>query len=259
MSFQDIMITIAAENLASAEFNRVGADATRMGSEVKASSTGFHEMSRAAEATTVSLRTTAMAFASIGMMGSMIVSVAEDFGMLDKEAAKQTRTFLNLITLIGAIIRVKHYLATVTGMAASAQAAHTAAVTVNTGAVAGSTVAHAANTSAVVGSTTAKTANVGATISSTIAEKVHTAANIVSAKASWVLNAALAMKIALLTLGVGLVVATAAYMAWLASTTRDAAEAQMEYNESLRYGERAGARRAEEEQYERITRRGGYV
>ena len=253
------MITIAAQNLASAEFQKVGADATRMGGEVKASATGFHEVQRASEATTVSLRTTAMAFASISMMGSMIVSVAEDFGVLDKEAAKQTRTFLHLITLIGAITRVKHYLATVTGAAASAQAAHTAAVAANTGAVAGSTAAHVANTSAVAGSTASKTANVGATISSTIAEKVHAAANILSAKATWVLNAALAMKVALLTLGVGLVIATAAYMAWLASTTRDAASAQMEYNESLQYRQRVGKSRFEEEQYERITRRGGYV
>ena len=259
MSFQDIMVTIAAENLASAEFQRVGADATRMGSQVRESAAGFHEVQRASEATTVSLRTTAMAFVSIGMMGSMIVSVAEDFGVLDKAAAKQTRTFLHLITLVGAIIRVKHYLATVTGAAASAQAAHTAAVAANTGAVAGSTAAHTANATAVAGSTATKTANVGATISSAIAEKVHAAANMISAKATWVLNAALAMKVALLTLGMGLVIATAAYMAWLASTTRDAAEAQMEYNQSLRYRERAGTRRSEEEQYERITRRGGYV
>jgi len=91
------------------------------------------------------------------------------------------------------------------------------------------------------------------------AQKVYTVATMISAKVTWVFNAALAMKIALLTLGVGLIVATAAYMAWLASTTRDAAEAQMEYNESLRHRERAGARRVEEEQYERITRRGGYV
>jgi flagellar basal body-associated protein FliL len=47
------------------------------------------------------------------------------------------------------------------------------------------------------------------------------------------LNSALAMKIALLTLGVGLIAATAAYMAWLASTTRDAASAQADYNAEL--------------------------
>lgn len=89
-----------------------------------------------------------------------------------------------------------------------------------------------------------------------VAQQVYAAATAIAAKITWVLNAALAMKIALLTLGVGLIVATAAYMAWLASTTRDAAEAQTEYNESLRQRERAGAGRTEEERYEYITRRG---
>jgi len=55
-----------------------------------------------------------------------------------------------------------------------------------------------------------------------------------------------------------LIVATAAYMAWLASTTRDAASAQEEYNETLRNREQVGGRREEEDSYERITRRGGY-
>jgi len=88
------------------------------------------------------------------------------------------------------------------------------------------------------------------------AQKVYAVATAIAAKITWVLNAALAMKIALLTLGIGLVVATAAYMAWLAQTTREAADAQMEYNESLRHRERLGVTRAEEERYEYITRRG---
>jgi len=75
----------------------------------------------------------------------------------------------------------------------------------------------------------------------------------IAAAATWVLNSALAMKIALLTLGVGLIAATAAYMAWLASTTRDAASAQAEYNDEL---ERAPSprlvrRAGEEENYRR--------
>jgi len=66
-----------------------------------------------------------------------------------------------------------------------------------------------------------------------VAEKVYTIATSVAAKVTWVFNAALAMKIALLTLGVGLVIATAAYMAWLASTTREAAGAIHDYNAAL--------------------------
>jgi len=91
-----------------------------------------------------------------------------------------------------------------------------------------------------------------------VAQKVYAAATAVAAKVTWAFNAALAMKIALLTLGVGLVVAAAAYMAWLASATRDAASAQEEYNDSLSRQSRVGGRRGEEAEYERITRRGAF-
>jgi len=66
-----------------------------------------------------------------------------------------------------------------------------------------------------------------------LAQKVYAAATSFAAKATWAFNSALAMKIALLTLGVGLIVATAAYMAWLASSTREAAEAMSSYNAEL--------------------------
>jgi len=89
----------------------------------------------------------------------------------------------------------------------------------------------------------------GATSMAQVAQAVSTN---VAAAATWVLNSALAMKIALLTLGVGLVAATAAYMAWLASTTRDAASAQAEYNAELaRASSSRSIRRAGEEEYYR--------
>lgn len=66
-----------------------------------------------------------------------------------------------------------------------------------------------------------------------VAQKIYTAASVLAAKVTWILNAALAMKIALLTLGIGLIAATAAYMGWLASTTRDAASAMSDYNAEL--------------------------
>jgi len=66
-----------------------------------------------------------------------------------------------------------------------------------------------------------------------VAQKVYAAVTAIAAKVTWFLNSALAMKIALLTLGVGLVIATAAYMSWLASSTRDAAQAMSDYNAEL--------------------------
>lgn len=91
-----------------------------------------------------------------------------------------------------------------------------------------------------------------------VAQKVYAVATGIAAKVTWAFNAAVAMKIALLTLGIGLVVAAAAYMSWLASSTRDAASAQEEYNTVLSRQERAGRRRGEEVEYERLTRRGSY-
>jgi len=91
-------------------------------------------------------------------------------------------------------------------------------------------------------------AALGTTTAAQIAQTVSTH---IAAAATWILNAALAMKIALLTLGVGLIVATAAYMAWLASTTRDAASAQAEYNAELEKTPSRSIRRAGEEEYYR--------
>ncbi len=81
--------------------------------------------------------------------------------------------------------------------------------------------------------TAVKWVETAATIKETIAEGAATAAKAVATIATWLLNKALAMKIALLTLGIGLAVATAAYMVWLASSTSDAAKAQEDYNRAL--------------------------
>jgi hypothetical protein len=87
---------------------------------------------------------------------------------------------------------------------------------------------------------------------STVAQVAQTVATHAASAATWLLNSALAMKIALLTLGAGLIVATAAYMSWLASTTRDAASAQREYNAELaRTASSRLIRRAGEDEYYR--------
>jgi len=69
----------------------------------------------------------------------------------------------------------------------------------------------------------------------------------------WAHNASLAAKIALLTLGVGLIAATAAYMGWLAATTREAASAQAQFNEQAERMPSAtkSIQRAGEEYYRR--------
>jgi uncharacterized membrane protein len=49
----------------------------------------------------------------------------------------------------------------------------------------------------------------------------------------WAHNAALAMKVSLMTIGVGLVIALSAYMVYLAAATRSATNAQTDYNNEL--------------------------
>ena len=90
----------------------------------------------------------------------------------------------------------------------------------------------------------------GTTAVAQIAQTVSTNA---AAAATWILNSALAMKVALLTLGVGVIAVSAAYMSWLASTTRDAASAQAEYNTELAKAPspRSIRRTGEEEYYRR--------
>lgn len=100
---------------------------------------------------------------------------------------------------------------------------------------------------------TVKWANVSASVASSLADIKSAVASKISAAATWILNASLAMKISLLTLGVGLVAATAAYMVWLASATREAAAAQTEYNTALAESPThyRSIRRAGEEDYYR--------
>jgi len=58
----------------------------------------------------------------------------------------------------------------------------------------------------------------------------------------WLHNASLAMKVSLLTLGVGLVAAMAGYMAYLAVTTNQATDANIRFNSSLSTSARAVTR-----------------
>lgn len=62
------------------------------------------------------------------------------------------------------------------------------------------------------------------------AQLVYAGSTKIAAAATWILNASLAAKITLLTLGAGAVVVAAAAMAALAMQTRAAASAMREYN-----------------------------
>jgi len=251
MSFNELAITITAENLASAEFNRVasdaasmgagvtasaaemaegfratGSEAVAMGENVRASASGFAEVQTQAEATTVSLTTVARAFSSVTMMGSAVISLAGDFGIVDKESAKWARTILAAITVVSAFIRLKSYLTVVT-------TGHTAAITLNT---------------------TAESANASTSIATAIAYKIKAAATWVATAAQNALNISHATFLALTGVGIGVIIAAAAAMWYFASQMNAATASVKDYNAAaseMPTHSRSVQRAGEEELYRR--------
>jgi len=251
MSFQELAITITAENLASAEFSKVasdaaamgtniqssvsmmgtefaktGAEATAMGENVKASAGGLAELQTQAEATTISLTTVARAFTSVTSVGSAVISLAGDLGIVDKESAKWARTILAVITLMSAWIRLKAYLTTIT-------TGHTASIAVNT---------------------TAQSTNASTSIATAVAYKIKAAATWICVHAQNALNISHATFLALTGVGIGVIIAAAAAMAYFASQMNTATESVKEYNATIAETPthtRSITRAGEEEMYRR--------
>jgi hypothetical protein len=83
-------------------FNQVGMSATIMGANVHAAGSSFTEMGTYAEATEVKLTSVARAIGSVGMMGSSLITLGTDFGIVDKETAKYMQTIVAVITVVSA-------------------------------------------------------------------------------------------------------------------------------------------------------------
>jgi hypothetical protein len=205
VSFNELAITITAENMASAEFNRVASDAAAMGSAVGASAGGFEALKTSAEATTISLTTVARAFSSVTMMGSAVISLAGDLGIVDKESAKWARTVLSVITLVASFIRLQSYLTVLT-------TGHTAAVAINT---------------------TAQSANASSSLAVAVAHKIKAAATWLAVHAQNALNISHATFLALTGVGIGVIIAAAAAMAYFTSQMNAATDSVKEYNEAV--------------------------
>jgi hypothetical protein len=176
----------------------------------------FHEIS-------IAVRAENRTMGIFRTIASDVFSLGVAFGALDSQTG---RSVMQIFSVIRLMTSLKAILATTTA----------------------ATVAHSTATGV---QTTLQGYAITTTSGHSISLIAHSVANYIASAATWVLNAALAMKIALLTLGIGLVIATAAYMAWLASTTRDAASAQADYNAELSKTPSRSIRRAGEEDYYR--------
>jgi hypothetical protein len=183
-------------------FGEVGASAIEMGENVRASASGFTELEKEAASTTVSLTTVARGIGSVGMMGSHLISLASDFGMVDKETAKYMRTVMAVIMVVSAFARMKAYLTLIT-------TGHTAAV-------------------AVEGTTTMATA--GALSFSSIAHGIYSAAKWAAVAASNALNISTATFLALTGVGIAVIVAATVAMWAFANSMNAATSSAQSFN-----------------------------
>jgi len=185
-------------------FGEVGASAIEMGENVKAAGSSFTEMQMHAEASTVSLRTVAGGIRTTAMMGTELTMLASDFGIVDKETSKYMRTVMAIIMVVSTAARMYSFLTLMT-------TGHTAAV-------------------AIEGTT--ETATTGAVTASGIAHTIKTAITWVAVAAQNALNISHATFLALTGVGIGVIIAAAAAMAYFASQMNAATSSVQSFNEA---------------------------
>ena len=182
--------------------SEVGAAATDMGSEVKIAGSSFVDMQTHADAATVSLRTVAGGIRTAALMGSELTSLASDFGLVDKETSKYIRTIMMVITVVSTCARMYNYLTVMT-------TGHSAAV-------------------AVEGAT--ETATAGAVTASGSALGIKTAITSIATAAQNALNISHATFLALTGVGIAVIIAAAAAVAYFASQMNNATASVKAYN-----------------------------
>jgi hypothetical protein len=202
VSLAELGVTIRAVNEVSPEFEQISSDAAAMSSNISAASAGFDEMKAHAEATTVSLRTVAGGIRTTAMMGTELITLAGDFGLVDKETSKYLRTIMLMIMLVSTAARMYNFLTVMT-------TGHTAAV-------------------ALEGTTT--TATTGSLSLSTVAHNIYATACGIAAAAENALNISHATFLALTGVGIGLIIAAAAAIAIFAANINNATSNVQKFN-----------------------------
>lgn len=182
--------------------NEVSVAATEMGTNVEAAGSSFTDMATHAEACEVSLRTVAGGIRTFSMMGMELTTVATDFGILDRETAKYVRGLMAVIMIVSTAARMYSFLTLMT-------TGHTAAVAVDT---------------------TTETGAIAAETSHSIAHGIYAAACSIAAAAENALNISHATFLALTGVGIGVIIAAAAAIAYFASQMNQATESVKNYN-----------------------------
>jgi len=187
---------------AAGSFGQVGVAATEMGTNVEAAATSFDDMSAHAEATTVKLTTVARGISSVSSLGLGLTTLATDFGLVDSQTTKYVRTILATITVISEVARLISYSTLLT-------TGHTAAIAIETTTETGATVAETSHS---------------------VAHGIYAAACSIATMAENALNISQATFLALTGVGIAVIIAAAAAVAYFASQMNQATASVKEYN-----------------------------
>jgi hypothetical protein len=185
-----------------ASFSQIGVAATEMGSNVEAAGTSFDDLGTYAEATTVKLSTVARGISSVSGLGLGLTTLATDFGLVDSQTTKYVRTILATITVVSEVARLISY----------------------------STVLTTGHTASVALDTSTETASAGASLASTVATNIKTAATWIATTAENALNISQATFLALTGVGIAVIIAAAAAVAYFASQMNSATSSVKNFN-----------------------------
>lgn len=109
MSFREIAVTVRAVNRASATFDRVGRDATRMSREIKTAQTTltgeFVRTGVAAESLAVRVKSLGSQFAALGASGVAIGYIAHQMGLLNDQQARVFNSAMIVVSAMGMFMR----------------------------------------------------------------------------------------------------------------------------------------------------------
>jgi hypothetical protein len=230
VSFQQLSISITAQNLASTEFARVASDAGDMASQInsttnsvsllgtefartgaeasnlsagaKEGASGLADLGNSAQDTGVKLTTVARGFGAVTGFGSAITVLAGDFGIIDKQTTKWVSTILAAITVVTTFTRLQ-------AVATLLTTGHTATIGLNT---------------------TAQTANASSSITLAAAHQIKAAATWIATTAQNALNISQATFLALTGVGIAVIIAAAAAMAYFASQMNRATSSVQNFN-----------------------------
>jgi hypothetical protein len=225
LSANELAISVVVHNQTQAAFQQIAQDAATMQTSVQGSSVSFQRLATDSEiaalgcnnaatglqivttnahAAAISLRTTAMTFAVVAGAANGIIGLATATGILDKDTAKYLHTALMMVTITASLIRLRHYLNLVT-------ATHTATTATDTA---------------------VQTASTSGSILHTVALNIKTAATWVATAAQNALNISHATFLALTGVGIAVIIAAAAAMAYFASQMNNATASVKGFNES---------------------------